>query len=383
MFDMGASLYEKPHSYFLWPTDGRFTALVDADILPYLVGYTTDEEKYAKALLRIEEGEYHCVTETPEYEDAADQLDWTLNYWVNQAGADSAILYVTDSPGNFRLGVAFTKPYKGQRKSEKPPFFSELKAHLIENHHAIVATDCEADDLMVTELNQRNKELEQQGADIGSGEHRKFSDAIAISSDKDIRISPGWHYDPNKDDKVWVNVLGWFEPVYKTKEVINYEYWPLYNGEPMHPDTKGEPDKYSKGKQKGEVRRKRVKNGVTLSQYVNKLRGAGLKFFYSQLLVGDSADNYPGIPGVGMTRAFEVLNSCETEEEMYEAVLQEYNQALGQRSLAHNHRGGSLTLSCEQRMVEQGRLAHMRKEKGEMWRPDIYCPHGEDDVWNE
>lgn len=383
MFDMGAEIYERPPSFKLWPVEGTFTALLDADLLPYLVGYTTDEALYAKAKLRVEEGDHDCIEDTPECEDAVDQLDWTVNYWVTQAGADSAMLYVTDSPGNFRNALAFTKQYKGQRPPEKPPFFHELKQHLIDNHNAIVATDCEADDLIVTEMHRRHKEMQEQGAEIGSPEHKKFSDVIAVSSDKDIRISPGWHYDPTKDSKVWVDVLGWLEAVYKTKEVTKYEYWPLFGGEPKHPDTEGTPDTYSKGKRKGEVKVKRVKNGKELTQYVYKLRGAGLKFFYSQILVGDNADNYPGLPGVGETRAFEVINNCETEEDMYHAVLQEYNRVYGESRLAHNYRGGILTLTHEQLMVEQGRLAHMRKEHGEVWREDIYCPWGEDEVWRE
>jgi len=51
MFDMGAELYYKPPSYKLWPTEGNFTALVDADLLPYLVGYTTTKRSTLKHCL--------------------------------------------------------------------------------------------------------------------------------------------------------------------------------------------------------------------------------------------------------------------------------------------------------------------------------------------
>ena len=389
MFDMGAPIYEKPASFKLWPTEGDFTALVDADLLPYIVGYTTEEAKYAKAILRVESGEATCIEETPEFEDAADQLDWTVNHWIESAGADSAILYVTDSPGNFRLGLAFTKPYKGHRKSEKPPFFQELKQHLIDNHKAVVAEDCEADDLIVTEMHERHRDLVNQGAELGSDTHKRFSDVIAVSSDKDLRICPGWHYDPTKHDRVWVNVLGWLDPVYKTKEVTNYEHITLCK---LHDDRHDDCETYSgqapcepavfvRGKRKGEEKTKRVKNGTVTAQYVSKLRGAGLKFFYAQILMGDDADNYPGLPGVGMTRAFEVINPCKTEEEMYNAVLQEYHKVYGASHLASNYRGGSLNLSPEQLMVEQGRLAHMRTKTGEVWRDEVQLPEGDSAVW--
>lgn len=388
-FDFGVPIYEKPPSYKLWPTEGSFTALVDADLLPYKVGFTTEEVKYVTALHKVEVGECASILETPEFLDAADQLDWTLNHWVESAGADSALIYITEAPNNFRLNVAFTKPYKGQRPPEKPPFFKELKQHLVDKHNAIIATDCEADDLIVIEMSRRNQELEDQGAEVGSTTHRRFSDAIAISTDKDLRICPGWHYDPDKRDKSWVDVLGWLDPVYKIKEVTNYEYRTLcrfhdldyeackeYSG-----DEPCEPARFVKGKRKGEVKSKRVKNGLKKVQSIYKLRGAGLKFFYSQLLVGDSADNYPGAPGVGETRAFEVLNTCNTEEELYNAVLEEYFKTYGSRSLATNYRGGRCSLTHEQYMVEQGRLAWLRRKEGEVWNPCVELPCGEGKEW--
>lgn len=388
-FDFGADIYEKPPSFKLWPTEGRFTALIDADLLPYIVGFTTEEADYAKALHRVETGEYPAVMDTPECEDALDHLDWMVNAWVSGAEADSAILYITESAGNFRIPVAFSAPYKGQRPPEKPAFFHELKEHLEVSHKAVVARGCEADDLIVTELSRRNAELLQAGAEIGSPEHRKFSDAIAVSSDKDLRICPGWHYDPTKQERVWVDVLGWLEPVYKDKEVINYKRITLCK---KHKDDVTacklcsgrqpcEPLTYVRGAKKGEAKTKRIQDGTRWSQTVDKLRGGGLKFFYAQLLMGDSADNYPGIPGVGMTKAFEVLNPLNTEEELHDAVLEEYTKKYGESSMAVNYRGGCLLLTPEQYMVEQGRLAWMRTYEGEVWREDVHLPGGEDDAW--
>ena len=390
-FDFGAELHEKPASFKLWPREGRFTALIDADLLPYIVGFTTEEADYAKALHRVETGEYPALMDTPECEDALDHLDWLVNAWVSGAEADSAILYVTDSPGNYRLPIAFSAPYKGQRPPEKPAFFYELREHLKVSHQAIVAEDCEADDLIVTEMSRRNAAMLEQGAEIGSAAHRRFSDAIAVSSDKDLRICPGWHYDPTKQERVWVDVLGWLEPVYKVKEVINYKTIVLCK---QHKDDEEAcfacsgkqpcvPLTYVRGAKAGEAKTKRLKDGTRFSQAVDKLRGAGIKFFYAQLLMGDSADNYPGVPGVGTTRAFEVLNPLNTEEDLYNAVLEEYTKKYGARSLASNYRGGSLYLTPEQYMVEQGRLAWMRTYEGEIWREDVHVPGGEDEAWQQ
>jgi DNA polymerase-1 len=46
--------------------------------------------------------------------------------------------------------------------------------------------------------------------------------------------------------------------------------------------------------------------------------------FYSQVLVGDASDNYPGCPGVGEAGAAKALAGCQTEAEMWDAVLSLY-----------------------------------------------------------
>lgn len=46
--------------------------------------------------------------------------------------------------------------------------------------------------------------------------------------------------------------------------------------------------------------------------------------FYTQVLTGDSTDNYPGCPGVGPKRAAIVLEGCETQGEYWDAVVATY-----------------------------------------------------------
>lgn len=50
----------------------------------------------------------------------------------------------------------------------------------------------------------------------------------------------------------------------------------------------------------------------------------GLRKFFTQVLVGDTSDNIKGIYGVGHKKATKLLENCNTEEEIYNVVLQEY-----------------------------------------------------------
>jgi 5'-3' exonuclease len=51
----------------------------------------------------------------------------------------------------------------------------------------------------------------------------------------------------------------------------------------------------------------------------------GLRFFYTQMLVGDTADNVKGVSGVGKKTAPALLQNCMTEQEMFEIVQDKYS----------------------------------------------------------
>ncbi|CAB4241382.1 Exo 5'-3' exonuclease (including N-terminal domain of PolI) [uncultured Caudovirales phage] len=57
--------------------------------------------------------------------------------------------------------------------------------------------------------------------------------------------------------------------------------------------------------------------------YVEEIQG--LRHFYSQLLIGDKADNIFGVPGIGAVKAAKLLDGLETEQEMYDAVKEKYD----------------------------------------------------------
>jgi hypothetical protein len=72
--------------------------------------------------------------------------------------------------------------------------------------------------------------------------------------------------------------------------------------------------------------------------------------FYIQVLTGDRVDNIIGLKGVGPVKAKQRLAGCESATEMYLACVEAY--------------GG-----CEERVIENCRLLHLRRTPNEMWEP--------------
>jgi hypothetical protein len=76
----------------------------------------------------------------------------------------------------------------------------------------------------------------------------------------------------------------------------------------------------------------------------------GLKFFYTQLLTGDTADNIKGLKGIGPKKAEAILRDCNTEKELYNACLIAYDSDLDW-------------------LMENARLLWLRRSIGQMWEP--------------
>lgn len=76
----------------------------------------------------------------------------------------------------------------------------------------------------------------------------------------------------------------------------------------------------------------------------------GLQFFYKQILTGDSADNIIGLYRVGPAKASKMLEGCENEEDLWDAVLKAYDGDI-------------------ERVVENARLLWLRRREEELWQP--------------
>jgi hypothetical protein len=75
-----------------------------------------------------------------------------------------------------------------------------------------------------------------------------------------------------------------------------------------------------------------------------------MRIFYKQVLTGDRTDNIEGLKGIGPVKAERILKECNTEEEMYQAVLKAYD-------------------GNEERVLENGQLLWIRREANQMWKP--------------
>ena len=380
-----------------WPTNGEMVALFDADTIPYIVGFTSTEFEY----LQFKRAKFPFESDT--WKSKISHASFIINSTLAAHNCDAALFYLTDSFKNFRLAIGTCKEYKGQRRQEKPPFFQELKDWIRSYHQAKMSNLCEADDEISMEAWRRHAAFaKEHGVDaLFTDMHRKFCGFKILSQDKDLNIIPGLHGNIGKDadplNEIWVDRIGWLEPKYKDSEVNDYEYWPVFNGKELNPkhlfalitrehgivpaaynqlkeeeigweknhiwytlDAKGvarEQDTVTRGARKGEGKYKRIGVGKKIKQNIDKLKGAGLLFFYTQIIMGDAVDNYPGIPGCGPKKAFDILDGCTDEYEMYIKVLTAYRDYYRKSDKA-------LTM-----LTEQGQLAWLQTKKFELWEP--------------
>mgnify|MGYP006130771371 FL=1 len=79
---------------------------------------------------------------------------------------------------------------------------------------------------------------------------------------------------------------------------------------------------------------------------------SGNKFFYTQILTGDAADNIKGIYGIGPVKAKRLLAECDTVESLWKACVKAYD-------------------GDTDRVIENARLLWLRREKGELWQPPV------------
>ena len=288
-------------------------ALIDGDVVRYAVASA------CQSTIIDDMGDEAIVTE-PEHiwKYTVDKMLISIKF---NSKSDGVKVYLTGGD-NFREKIAKKKGYKENRKDAvKPLLFNDISTYLIDSWGAEVVNGMEADDAMAIEQCRNIKDYRTNGTPR----------TIICTTDKDLRMVPGWHYGWPVGDRVgerlpyFVSELGELQPKYHT-------------------------DKF-------------LKDG---SPKLKKLEGTGLTWFYCQLITGDSVDNIPGCPGAGPAKALEALYGLSDERSMYEATLALYEAKYPENAL--------------EELVEQARLLWMVREldaegKPVMWEP----PEGEGD----
>lgn len=187
----------------------------------------------------------------------------TLKKVFVKVGPPEIVLSPVGAENNFRYKVAKTLPYKGNRTAPKPKHYDYIRKLLSEYPGAIIAEGQEADDTI---------------ADIATENPSK---TIIVSQDKDMRQVPGYHLEPLDG--------GAKRPIYY-----------------VDPDTLG---------------------SIVLERATGdkaSIFATGDYGLYSQMLLGDTSDNIPGLKGYGAVKVYELMK--ESDLLPVDIVVKEYEK---------------------------------------------------------
>ena len=248
-------------------------ALIDADILNYEIGYSCQRQD-----------------EVRSWEWCKNLLYRKIDLICDEVEADEPpLLFMTTSPRInlhlnlkrkweglppipyrklYREEMAKSKPYKFGRKSEKPFHYQNIVSHLLHNFDVVVAEDgLEADDWLCIYHTKAPPHT-----------------TTLCSRDKDLRQCQGLFYSWECANQRSIGPLN----------ISELGFLDLQRSD---------------------------KKGVK-----PKLFGGGHKWFYSQMLTGDSIDNIGGLKNYGPVFAFDHLKDCNSEYECYQVVKSVYER---------------------------------------------------------
>ena len=248
--------------------------------------------------------------EAEEGSVAISRMDELIHRIITTTNSNSYTIYLSDGRDKtFRYRL--NNNYKGNRKQPKPLHYQLLKEYLIEQRGAIVAVDEEADDLMGIEQSQNSKALQAD-------------DRI-----KQIQYDASLYF--NKYETIICSI---------DKDLLQIP-----------------------GNHYNFVR----------DEFITITEEEGIHFFYLQLLMGDKADNIPGITGIGIAKATSILGGHlgDAEEDVFKLVQDNYRYWL-QDFWADQ---GNWTEVQEKYMNDMillnGKMLKIRQNIGEIWELPI------------
>lgn len=257
------------------------------------------------------------------------EIDRRINKIVQDTGSEFYAVFLTGLT-NFRDDIATFKQYKGNRynadgsrRTERPKHFYAARSHMRRSHKAEWSKGEEADDSISIAANMYRR----NGADV-----------VIASGDKDLKINTGKHFC-----------------------IITGEFTENFG--------------------KGHI--EAVESAVGSAFDVS---GAGLMFFFYQLIAGDYADNIPGLPklgeqtakryglrrgGAGKKAAFTMLGERTLLEQCaFTRVVAAYWDYFNTHGDYTHWKTGEQMPGYYSYLVEQMQLLWMRQEKNQMITPE-------------
>ncbi len=139
-------------------------AIVDADVLRYEVGALTQEHPF------LDTGRVPV-----DYGFLIERLQHKIDVIISRAGCERTVFYFSEG-GNFRFDIAQQQGYKANRPpGERPHHWQNVSDYIKEHYQYVEVFGREADDALA----------ERQ---------RIEKNTIICTRDKDLLITPGWHY---------------------------------------------------------------------------------------------------------------------------------------------------------------------------------------------
>lgn len=173
--------------------------LVDADSIVYRSGFAADSQ-FKNEWLEANPGTKYSDPEVKAAVKAyQDSLDYTHIALANAKHTLQIIAGMFDEQrmrvfltgkGNYREQVASIQQYKGNRDpTHKPKYYKELRQYLVDIWEAEIVDGMEADDaLSIVQWEAKDKST------------------IIVSIDKDLRNTPGHHWNQNKHEYTYVTL---------------------------------------------------------------------------------------------------------------------------------------------------------------------------------
>lgn len=164
--------------------------VIDADQLVYSCGFATEGEPISHTFRLLNNGIEKILKDTE-----ADEYD----------------VYIAGQ-GNFREDVAITQGYKANRVSPRPTTYEECREFLRSNWNATMIDGIEVDDKVSIELYQDY---------LANGADPDKCQVILSSPDKDLKNTPGWHYNPRTRQTSFIT----------EKQALRHFYWQVLCGD--------------------------------------------------------------------------------------------------------------------------------------------------------